>query len=267
MTSRMGLRGSESGFDSIASYYEDYERSGALASIYDAPTPLGRLYRVRLSNVLSLVSYVPRGSLLDVGCGTGQMLRFVAERRPGDFELTGLDQSSSMIERARSVTGTGPTLVVGKAEELPFADETFDVVVAMGVYEYVRDVEAALREASRVVTKGGLAVVTMQNPSSPHRFWHSAVYRHIERLRGGVESPVVSRFGQRDFCGMLVRTGLEPIDVVFYDFNVFLEPFDRAFPRAAMRVADWLEGLRRSRLRFLGTGFMVAARKHPSPDR
>lgn len=262
VTFKLGRRRSGPRAGSIASYYEDHERPGELALLYDAPTPLGRLYRVRLSLVLSLISSAAGGALLDVGCGTGQMLRFLAEKRSGDFALTGVDQSSAMIEQARLVVGEGPSLVVGKAQELPLADETFDVVVATGVYEYVRDVEGALTEAARVLKPEGLAVVTMQNRWSPHRLWHSAVYQHIDHLRGREESPVVSRVGERDFSAMLTRSGLEPIEVVYYDFNVVPEPFDRRFPSATMRIADRLEGTRRSRLRLLGTGFMVAARKN-----
>jgi SAM-dependent methyltransferase len=258
----MGFQSSEQRTpESIASYYEDRERPAALASLYDAPTPLGRFYRVRLNHMLTLLAPVPGGSLLDVGCGTGQMLHFLAERRPGDFELTGVDQSESMIEQAQSVVGEHASLVVGQAEHLPFGDGTFDVAIAMGVYEYVRDVDDALRELSRVIRPGGVAIVTMLNRWSPHRLWHWTVYERINLLRGGVESPIVSQIDERRLCGMLAKAGLQPADVVYYDFNVFPAPLDEWFPRAAMRVADWLEGFGRRRLRRLGTGFIVAARK------
>jgi ubiquinone/menaquinone biosynthesis C-methylase UbiE len=258
----MGFQSSEQRTpESIASYYEDRNRPGALASLYDAPTPLGRFYRVRLSHMLRLLAPVPGGSLLDVGCGTGQMLHFLAERRPDDFELTGVDQSESMIEQARSVAGEGPSLVVGQAEHLPFGDGTFDVAIAMGVYEYVRNVDDALRELSRVIRPGGFAIVTMLNFRSPRRLWHSLVYERINLLRGGVESPIVSRLDERRLCGMLAAAGLQPAEVVYYDFNIFPAPLDAWFPRAAMRVAERLESVRRRRLRKLGTGFIVAARK------
>jgi SAM-dependent methyltransferase len=261
MTLTTGVQGQEQSAEGIAGYYADRERPGALAALYEAQTPLGRLYRVRLERMLGLLAGCPRGALLDIGCGSGQMLRFLEQRRPGDFTLTGLDQSESMVEQARKVVGTDVRLVVGQAEQLPFEDGVFDVAVAMGVYEYVRDVGAALGELSRVIRPDGLAIVTMLNRWSPHRLWHSLVYRHVHRLRGGVESPIVAMFGERKLGRMLADADLAPIDVVYYDFNVFPAPFDRRFPHAAMRVADRLESHGRTHLRKLGTGFIVAARK------
>jgi ubiquinone/menaquinone biosynthesis C-methylase UbiE len=253
-----------SGREAVAAYYNDRARPGALAALYAAATPLGRLYRVRMNLILALLAPCPGGTLLDIGCGTGQMLRFLEERRPGDFVSTGLDESASMLEQAGKVVGDRVRLVTGRAERLPIEDGAFDVALAMGVYEYVQDVGAAVRELARVLRPEGLAIVTMQNRWSPYRLWDSAVYRHVRRLREGPVSPIVSRVGERRLRALLAAAGLSPVDVVYYDFNIFPAPLDTRLPRAAMRVADRLEHVGRGPLRRLGTGFIVSARK-PQP--
>jgi ubiquinone/menaquinone biosynthesis C-methylase UbiE len=77
------------------------------------------------------------------------------------------------------------TRVVGSVESIPFADESFDVVLALGVLEYV-DAERALSEIRRVLRPDGRLLVSMLNPMSPYRFveWH--VYWPLLRLLGRV---------------------------------------------------------------------------------
>jgi SAM-dependent methyltransferase len=89
--------------------------------------------------------------LLDVGCGSGLALRLAADRGAA---VTGLDASAALLEHAgRRVPGA--PLVQGELEELPFADDSFEIVTGFNSFQYATRPEVALREAARVLAPGG----------------------------------------------------------------------------------------------------------------
>ena len=84
---------------------------------------------------------------LDVGCGTGWHLQ--AFKREG-LAVTGIDPSPEVLEAAGRRLGAREHLHLGRAEDLPFEDNEFDVVTMFNCLEAVGDREAALNEAFRV---------------------------------------------------------------------------------------------------------------------
>jgi SAM-dependent methyltransferase len=100
--------------------------------------------------------------VLDVGCGPGSITRGLAEI-VGPGEAVGLDASADVLAVARSEAATRGVANLrfeqGDAYELPFADDTFDVVFAHQVLQHLREPAAALREMLRVVKPGGLVAV------------------------------------------------------------------------------------------------------------
>ena len=97
--------------------------------------------------------------VLDVGAGTGFTTEGIAARVP-DADITMLDQSPHQLERShrRRALASVPR-VIGDAEELPFADETFDRWISAGSIEYWPEPQRALVEAHRVLCPGGRAVL------------------------------------------------------------------------------------------------------------
>lgn len=106
----------------------------------------------------------PGGRLLDVGCGSGQLVIRLATSSPGSY--VGLDSwgddwqySQAQAERNARLGGvTGLELVRGSASDLPFDDGAFDRVVSCLTFHEVRDVAdptACLGEALRVLRPGG----------------------------------------------------------------------------------------------------------------
>ncbi|MGI8542196.1 MAG: class I SAM-dependent methyltransferase [Aridibacter sp.] len=90
--------------------------------------------------------------ILDVGCGTGANLEML--KNFGEAE--GVDVSDEALEFCRK---KGLKVHKGLAEELPFEDETFDVVTALDVVEHLDDDIAGLREMFRVLKKGGKTLI------------------------------------------------------------------------------------------------------------
>jgi ubiquinone/menaquinone biosynthesis C-methylase UbiE len=95
--------------------------------------------------------------LLDVGCGAGFQLESF---RGGGLAVTGLDPSPAMLDLARIRLGGGPELIPGRAEDLPFEDNAFDVVTMIHCLEHVDDPLAALAEAARVARERVFVAVT-----------------------------------------------------------------------------------------------------------
>lgn len=88
---------------------------------------------------------------LDLGCGTGFFLPALAERCS---ELTGLDLAPGMLAQA-ALRGSGARLLCGDAEQLPFADETFDWVFSSLALQWCERPAQAFAELHRVLKPGG----------------------------------------------------------------------------------------------------------------
>jgi SAM-dependent methyltransferase len=106
----------------------------------------------------------PGAKILDVGCGPGWFWPEAVAALPPQVALTLLDQSRGMVDEAldrchplplASVAG-----VTADATALPFADDTFDAVIAMHMLYHVADQERAITEFHRVLGPGGTLLVT-----------------------------------------------------------------------------------------------------------
>jgi SAM-dependent methyltransferase len=120
--------------------------------------------------------------VLDVGCGPGSVLRQLVRRF--DVEGVGIDASPNMIEVARR---EAPEIEfhVGRAEDLPFGEATFDAVVSRLVVHHL-DRPRAFAEMRRVLRPGGRVVVTTTDPAGFETFWmqpYFPTYVEIERRR------------------------------------------------------------------------------------
>jgi ubiquinone/menaquinone biosynthesis C-methylase UbiE len=96
--------------------------------------------------------------VLDVGCGTGNYAAALAAAT--GCRVSGVDPSARMLDRARDAA-LWQSLVPGCAESLPFADDSFDVVISTDVIHHIGDRDAYFRESVRVLRPGGhLVTVT-----------------------------------------------------------------------------------------------------------
>ena len=83
--------------------------------------------------------------LLDLGCGTGEMIRLLREKHPQTM-LWGLDLSPEMIRRAKEKQIPHADFCVGDAEFLPYPDQSFDVVLCMQSFHHYPNPEGVLEE-------------------------------------------------------------------------------------------------------------------------
>lgn len=94
-------------------------------------------------------------ALLDIGCGTGALVRALAAR---GARATGVDPSAEAIAAARA-NAPEAAFQVASAEHLPFADASFDGAIFLNALHHIPEMTEALREAGRVVRPGGRVVV------------------------------------------------------------------------------------------------------------
>jgi ubiquinone/menaquinone biosynthesis C-methylase UbiE len=218
------------------------ERAERYDRAYDAPA--GYALRSRLAAVLRLVGEGP-GEVLDAGMGPGRLLAELARR---DWTVSGIDASAEMVSAARSrLRGDEARLRHAKIELLPFADASFDVVVATGVLEYAK-LEAAIRELQRVLRPGGLAVVSYPNPGNFYWAWRTHVWYRLVRAAKRIlrQPPLVFPPASQPapparFRELVTAAGLEPERTEYTSFLVVPSPLDKLLPRTTQRLGLRLE--------------------------
>jgi ubiquinone/menaquinone biosynthesis C-methylase UbiE len=126
--------------------------------------------------------------VLDVACGTGIVTRLVAPVVGPGGQVTGIDISVDMLAVARkNATSLGATIQwrLGDADDLPFEDETFDLVLCQQGFQYFSDQAATLREMNRVLVPGGrLALCVASSIDAIQQPYHWAKAKALSRHAG-----------------------------------------------------------------------------------
>jgi len=148
--------------------------------------------------------------VLEVGTGEGQVARVLAAALPGR-DVVGVDLSWAQITEAAK-RGQGPRYARSSADGLPFADGSFDAVVACLVFEHIDAVDEAVAEVGRVLAPGGRFVFFLNHPllqtpgsgwiddqilDPPEQYWRIGPYLTEAETLEQVEKGVFIRFVHR----------------------------------------------------------------------
>jgi ubiquinone/menaquinone biosynthesis C-methylase UbiE len=155
----------------------DVERFSRWAPSYDRHVLQRLVFEPVQRTVLDLAARQvssPR-AILDVGCGTGRLLRTAEERFAG-ARLEGVDAAEGMIEQAKEAAGEGSRIrfQLGTAEHLPFPDSEFDLVFSTMTFHHWADQRQSIVEIARVMTPSGRWILA--------DFVATGVLRYIRRL-------------------------------------------------------------------------------------
>jgi len=181
---------------------------------------------------------LPGGAhILDVGCGTGE---YVCRANELGFTASGLEPADAM--RAVAISkNPGATIVSGVATELPFPDESFDLVICIEVLRYLdrSDIRQALRQIYRVLRPGGTMFLTMVNRYALDGFFlHYSVQRMFKPR--GVERPHCEFMTPAELDGEIRAAGFSAATYRGVLFGPMRALF-KVSTRLAQRVAPILE--------------------------
>lgn len=140
-----------------------YRFSGVSAGAWTLPGLLRYIHPLRRSDLdfsVMYLPYTPGGRLLEIGCGSGQMLKFMGDIGWG---AEGIDFDPLAVQNARS---RGLSVRQGSLENQQFDGETFDAIIMSHLIEHVPDPVYLLRECHRILRMGGKVVIVTPNTTS-----------------------------------------------------------------------------------------------------
>jgi ubiquinone/menaquinone biosynthesis C-methylase UbiE len=145
--------------------------------------------------------YVASGEFLDISCGLGHLVFFAKEN---GYKAYGIDISSKAIEIARE-SYPACEFLIGSAENLPFADESFDVITNLGSLEHYLDMEKAIRDSARVLKKEGIVVYMM-----PNQYFLPTIIRVLFTGKANDKVQPIERFATKlEWAELLEANGLK----------------------------------------------------------
>jgi ubiquinone/menaquinone biosynthesis C-methylase UbiE len=164
---------------------------------------------------LDLAAPEPGERMLDLACGTGVVARQAVSRVGSGGRLVGLDFNAGMLARARA-SEPAVEWQEGNAMALPFADDTFDVVVCQQALQFFPDAGKALEEVRRVLAPAGrfVAAVWCEIESSPgHHALARALERHVSAEAAGLMYSVFRLGDAQALEALLSTAGFQQMSV------------------------------------------------------
>lgn len=221
-------------FDTQATYWRDtYKENDISGTIYQ------RRQKVALNYIDGLK--LPRNiRVLEIGCGAGFMTCALANR---GFKVEAIDHAQKMVdmtlERTKQMDISNQISVcTGDIHELTYVDQTFDLIVALGVTPWLHNFQKAMAEIARVLEPSGYIILTMDNairltslldpltfPATEH--FRKVIRQKLEKIgllnswNPWINAPPYSQYSPREFNRSLGIAGLTVIKSTSVGFGPF----------------------------------------------
>ena len=130
------------------------------APVYDDTNTIlySKYGKISCENIYNYLKDKDYHKLLDIGCGTGYLINMLS--KDYNAEYIGLDLSPEMIKQAKSKNIKNAIFVEGRSDEIPFDDNTFNIVTCSQSFHHYPDTDKAMQEARRVLKPGGLYILS-----------------------------------------------------------------------------------------------------------
>lgn len=272
-------------------YVNDYFHTHAVEwnDLYSGDDVGAQVHRERHQLALAWVDGLglPAGTrVLEVGCGAGLLSVDLARR---GLRVEAIDPVEAMVGQTRERgkrTRLDPealTVALGDATALAFPDESFDLVVALGVLPWLEDPHAAVREMARVTRRGGHVLITDDNRYRLHSFfdpWLNPASAALKRIvkgtlaKAGLYRPSGQSLGARLHTPRFTDATLESAGLgklrgatvgfgpfTFFRRTVLPSSYGNALHHRLQRLADRQVPI----LRSSGSQYVVLASKADKP--
>lgn len=163
-------------------------------------------------------------AILDVGCGTGRLLSELHDQYP-ESSLYGLDIADNMVQHTMERLGNRVCGMVGDAEQLPFPESSFDLVLSSSTLQWLESLDRFFDEAYRVLQNDGLLCCAFFGGSTLHEV--QQCYRDVVGKRCGENDSRIERLHRfitlAEVQTALGKTGFEQVvlgtdkEVEYYD--------------------------------------------------
>ncbi|MFE9928671.1 class I SAM-dependent methyltransferase [Streptomyces sp. NPDC005533] len=201
-------------YDAFAEAYTVENETNLINAYYERPA------------MLALAGDVSGRRILDVGCGSGPLFGALRER---GAVVSGFDASAGMLELARRRLGDSADLQVADlGGPLPYADDTFDDVVASLVLHYLEDWGPALAELRRVLKPGGRLIASVDHPFAVHLMHRQAdreaEYNYFDTTNWNAEWTIGGQTAPMSFWHRPLHAMIEAFTAAGFRITVISEP-------------------------------------------
>ena len=206
--------------------------------------------------------------VLDVGCGTGVYVDELVKRT---FKVYGLDISKEMVQKSLITVSESKKeevrLVVGDAEFLPYKSDYFDLIIGVGLLEYLPSEINALSEFKRLLKQEGILIFTLPNIFKLHHFldpyfFIKTTFRFLKtkivnkRNRKEIkpqdfdsnENFAIKRYKKSNINNFLHNCDLKEKEVLGIGYGAFTLFSKKIFPLAiSIKISNYIEELSRNK--------------------
>ncbi|KAG4082942.1 methylase [Neocallimastix lanati (nom. inval.)] len=156
------------------------------AENYEGDTLIYKMCRDDYPPILEEIEKCEFETLLDAGCGTAPMISLLKEKFP-DKKYTGIDISPKMIEKANSKNLTNTEFIVGDCENLPFDENSFDIVITSQSFHHYPNPQDYFNSVYKVLKPGGKFILR-----------DNTCNKYILQVFNKIEIPIINFLGFGD---------------------------------------------------------------------
>lgn len=198
---------------------------------YPSTVPNGKFEQFHASTVEPIFCEIPKKSkVLDIGCNSGELMEMLRDGK--GCEVSGVDISETALAIAK---GKKLDVLYADAEELPFKDKEFDVVIMREVLSHLHKPENALKEARRVLKDGGFLIGSTPHANLERVIWEEQRLHHRYYDESSLKEALGKNFDQ-SFIRILKGGQFLPS---FANSMMANEPAEMLFKCGGEGLKDW----------------------------